>query len=107
MNQFINRTFKPVSASLEKLVSLTKTHSEPQKKQNTVKREVKSEDTTLDNIKENLNNGFDSDDSTETVIANNVAELSKVDNEAIANTSLDNIFEWMVRMLIDCLVFGK
>lgn len=94
MDRFIKRTFKPVSDPLEKLVSLTKNHSEPQKEQNTVKREVKSEDTSLDNIKKNLNNdydGFDSDDSTETVIANNDDELSNVGNEEILKTVVDNI----------------
>ena len=53
-DQFINKAFEPISAPLEKLVSLTENYSESQKKQNIAKgeakREVKSDDSTFDDL---------------------------------------------------------
>ena len=71
MEQFINRAFKPMSAPLEKLGSLTENYSEPQREQNIVKselkREVKSDDSTFDD----LNDDYEEYDSADkTVLAN-------------------------------------
>ena len=92
MDQFINRALKPMSASLEELVSSTENHSKSQNEQNTakrgVKREVKSDDSTFDD----LNHDYEQYDlADKTVLANNDHELSNVGNGEISKTIVDDI----------------